>query len=226
MSDRKADEPSQDNEIRITKNGILGKYISYAFRLIQDEKKSLIIKAMGQTIHKGITLAEILKRRIRGLHQITELSSVKVVDIYEPIEEGLDRVEFTRLIPSIIITLSSEKLEESHTGYQAPLSEELFAQNSAERSRDTKRGTRGRGSYRGRSNRSDVRKDDQTEERQGEYRGNYRGRGGRRSGRGNQSGGRGQDQNNERIYDNGRDRTYSNRQKKKLSPKEKLCQLK
>jgi hypothetical protein len=34
--------------------------------------------------------AEILKRRVVGLHQISEIGSTTVVDVYEPKEEGLD----------------------------------------------------------------------------------------------------------------------------------------
>lgn len=160
VSDRKVEEPSKDNEIRITKNGIIGKYISYAFRLIQDENKSLVIKAMGQTIHRAIIVAEILKRRIVGLHQINELGSVKVVDIYEPIEEGLDKVELTRQIPSITITLSTQELDIHHSGYQSPLSAELFAENNAIRARGRPRGNR-RGPVR-----SQNRRDEQTESKE------------------------------------------------------------
>jgi len=226
VSDKKVEEPSQDNEIRITKNGLIGGYISYAFKLVQDENKSWVIKAMGQTIHKAITVAEILKRRIEGLHQINELASVKVVDIYEPLEEGLDRVELTRHIPSISITLSTQQLDSHHSGYQSPLSAELFDQNKAEWGRRGQRGNR-----RGGSPRSDIRKDDQHESDEVEFRENGRGRGGRgrgrgrggrgrgRGGRGRGRGGRGLDRGrgirgDARRRGSGQERTNSNRQKR------------
>jgi hypothetical protein len=35
--------------------------------------------------------AEIIKRRMVGLHQLTEICSTNIVDVWEPKEEGLDR---------------------------------------------------------------------------------------------------------------------------------------
>lgn len=37
--------------------------------------------------------AEVLKRRVAGLHQISETSSLELLDVYEPKEEGLERWE-------------------------------------------------------------------------------------------------------------------------------------
>jgi len=143
VSDIKPEEPSKDNEIRINKNGTISKYISYAIKLIQQENKTFVIRAMGLTIQKAITVAEILKRRIAGLHQLTELGSVEVIDIFEPLEEGLDRVEVTRKIPAINITLSTQPLNSYHPGYQAPIPPDVFAQVSAQRpNRGSRRGPR------------------------------------------------------------------------------------
>jgi DNA-binding protein len=45
---------------------------------------------MGRAINKTVTIAEILKRRIPGLHQITEIESTDIIDVWEPLEEGLE----------------------------------------------------------------------------------------------------------------------------------------
>jgi hypothetical protein len=50
--------------------------------------------------------AEIIKRRIVGLHQDTAISSVELKDHWEPKEEGLDPIETTRHVSVITITLS------------------------------------------------------------------------------------------------------------------------
>ncbi len=42
--------------------------------------------------------AEVLKRRIAGLHQITELSTVDLKETYEPKHEGLDTKEVRSLL--------------------------------------------------------------------------------------------------------------------------------
>ena len=73
------------------------------------------MKAMGQAISKSVAVAEIIKvillspsiifvsfvkasiydklylkqKRIPGLHQDTNISSVSITDVWEPIEEGL-----------------------------------------------------------------------------------------------------------------------------------------
>ncbi len=52
---------------------------------------------MGRAINKTVTIAEIIKRRIPNLHQITEISSTDITDVYEPLEEGLD----TYVLPSL-----------------------------------------------------------------------------------------------------------------------------
>jgi hypothetical protein len=49
---------------------------------------------MGRAINKTVTIAEILKRRVAGLHQITEIESTDITDVWEPLEEGLDTCAF------------------------------------------------------------------------------------------------------------------------------------
>jgi DNA-binding protein len=86
---------------------------------------TIVLKAMGRAINKAVTIAEILKRK-RALHQWNSLSSVEMVDVYDPIEEGLDRVESRRYVSCMTITLSkillpSHSLTTEHIGYQPPL---------------------------------------------------------------------------------------------------------
>jgi hypothetical protein len=79
---------------------------------------------MGRAINKAVTIAEILKRKM-PLHQWNELSSVEMIDVYEPVEEGLDVVTSRRYVSCMTITLSSQpQLPDkdcNHTGYQPPL---------------------------------------------------------------------------------------------------------
>lgn len=89
-----------------------------------DGSTTIVLKAMGRAINKAVTIAEILKRKI-PLHQQNTLSSVEMVDVYEPVEEGLDVVTSRRYVSCMMITLSqtAEPLDPSHSGYQPPLSE-------------------------------------------------------------------------------------------------------
>lgn len=78
-------------------------------------------------IHHGTVwhTAEIIKRRIMGLHQNTQIGSVDITDTWEPLEEGLNRLETTRHVSVITITLSTAMLDTTTVGYQAPIENEL-----------------------------------------------------------------------------------------------------
>ena len=77
---------------------------------------------MGRAINKAVTIAEILKRKM-PLYQQNSLSSVEMIDVYEPVEEGLDIVTSKRYVSCMMITLSriSAVLDPTHLGYQPPL---------------------------------------------------------------------------------------------------------
>nr|GMD28007.1 glycine-rich cell wall structural protein 1.8 [Ipomoea batatas] len=91
---QKPESAINENEIRVTSQGLVRNYINYATTLLQ--------------------------RRFPGLHQHTSISSVSITDVWEPIEEGLQIVEQTRHVSMISITLSTEELNKNSPGYQAP----------------------------------------------------------------------------------------------------------
>jgi len=105
------------NEIRITQQGKPRNYITYAMNVLAGGADEVILKAMGRAMNKAVTIAEILKRKA-PLHQITSLSSCELVDIYEPLEEGLDVVKSKRYVSCMAIILSKTPLNEDHLGYQ------------------------------------------------------------------------------------------------------------
>jgi len=102
---------------------------------------------MGRAINKTVTIAEIIKRRIQGLHQNTMIDSTPITEVWEPIEEGLERVETTRLVSSIQIILSNGQLDTNSPGYQPPIPEDQIQKISPA---PRPRGGVGRGFRRGR----------------------------------------------------------------------------
>ncbi|KAF3692452.1 Ribonuclease P protein subunit p25-like protein [Channa argus] len=84
--------------------------------------KRLVFTASGKGVSKAITCAEIMKRRIKSLHQLTRLLYSTVVEVWEPLEPaaGLDSLTVSRNLPAIWILLSKEPLDSSQPGYQAP----------------------------------------------------------------------------------------------------------
>ncbi|XP_069574489.1 ribonuclease P protein subunit p25-like protein isoform X2 [Brachyistius frenatus] len=84
--------------------------------------RHLVFTASGKGVSKAITCAEIMKRRVKGLHQLTRLLYSAVDEVWEPLESGagLDSLTVSRNLPAIWILLSSEPLDRSQPGYQAP----------------------------------------------------------------------------------------------------------
>ncbi|XP_049585428.1 ribonuclease P protein subunit p25-like protein [Syngnathus scovelli] len=84
--------------------------------------RQLVFTASGKGVSKAITCAEVVKRRVRGLHQLTSLASTTLTDVWEPLEAavGLDSITVSRKLPVIWILLSKDPLDHNLPGYQAP----------------------------------------------------------------------------------------------------------
>ncbi|KAK4845606.1 hypothetical protein QYF36_007022 [Acer negundo] len=118
----KSETVISENELRITAQGRLRNYISYAISLLQDKgADEIILKATGRAINKTVMIAELLKRRVVGLHQNTSTGSIDITDVWEPLEEGLLPLETTRHVSVITIILSKKELDSSSLGYQPPI---------------------------------------------------------------------------------------------------------
>merc|ERR1712176_970058 len=139
-----------EDEIRVTAMGSVSSYISRAGKVFGElNQPKVVITATGNALTKAVTSAEVIKRRFKGLHQVTNLGSQEIVDEYEPLEEGLDKVTDTRSIPFIEITLSKEALDTSDKGYQAPLDESLVKELDPEELEKRREKGRGRGKAKG-----------------------------------------------------------------------------
>ncbi|XP_010558826.1 PREDICTED: keratin, type I cytoskeletal 9 isoform X2 [Tarenaya hassleriana] len=136
----KPDSPINENEIRITSQGLIRNYVSYATSLLQEKRvKEIVMKAMGQAISKTVAITEILKKNLPRLHQDVAISSVSITDVWEPMEEGLMPVELTRHVSMISITLSMRELNKDSPGYQAPsLAQQSKPQNQTQQPRQSR----------------------------------------------------------------------------------------
>ncbi|GMH04639.1 hypothetical protein Nepgr_006479 [Nepenthes gracilis] len=195
----KAETPIDENEIRITSQGRMRSYITYAMTLLQEKgSNEIVFKAMGRAINKTVTIVELIKRRIAGLHQITSIGSTDITDTWEPLEEGLLPLETTRHVSMITITLSMKELDLSNIGYQPPLPvdqvkalpEYDYGEGSPSdrgMGRGSRGGARGRGRGRGPSGNgylSIAYEDGGWDQNRGYARGRGQGRGPRGRGRG------------------------------------------
>jgi DNA-binding protein Alba len=162
-------DSTNQNEMRITSTGKTRSYITYATNLFAEKKyEHVVLKAMGRAIHKTVTIAEIIKRRVAGLHQLTEIDSNKITD-------NKDGKEIKRNVSAITITLSLKQLDAKHIGYQPPIPEsEVHPEERDKHNFDEEEDEEGEEGEEG-------------EQREHRPRGEHRGRGrGGRGGRGGQ----------------------------------------
>lgn len=88
------------NEIKISsKSSNFKNTMNFALNILQDQNEDkLVLKATGQSMLKIVKLAEILKRKVAGLHQLNEVNRFTEEKTYVPLEEGLDTVKLKKEI--------------------------------------------------------------------------------------------------------------------------------
>lgn len=192
-----------ENEIRVNAKFGISNYISSALKLFNGEPgktkyDTVKITAMSKAIFNAVSVVEVLKRRVVGLHQLTEIASEEVNDTYEPInkEVGVENVTLTHRVSKIIVTLSRNQLDVKNPGYQPPLPADQVSEKDA--ADDRRRPRRGPRRNRGRRDENKSAGQDREADGKGERggkgerdaQGEHAGRGGR-GGRGGRRGGRG-----------------------------------
>ncbi|CAD2104424.1 DNA/RNA-binding protein Alba 1, putative [Plasmodium vinckei brucechwatti] len=130
---KKDREPIDEDEMRITSTGRMTNYVNYGAKILgEEDKKSLKIKATGNAIGKAVTLAEIIKRRFKGLHQITKCGSTVIADQYVSGQDNSEHVIQEKTVSYIDILLSRDQLDVKDAGYQPPLDEKYVKEMSPE----------------------------------------------------------------------------------------------
>uniref|UniRef100_A0A671Y5V8 Ribonuclease P/MRP 25 subunit-like n=1 Tax=Sparus aurata TaxID=8175 RepID=A0A671Y5V8_SPAAU len=108
--------PPDTPEVRVKDGSKIRNLLRYALSRMEEGGVAV------EGVSKAITCTEIVKRRLKGLHQLTRLLYSTVVEVWEPLEPaaGLDSLTVNRNVPAIWILLSQEPLDCSQPGYQAP----------------------------------------------------------------------------------------------------------
>ena len=69
-------------------------------------------------MQSAVNLAELVKHRVKNLHQINKISYITIVREFEPLVEGLDQLKFSRVVTMLLITLTkSENIDKTDVGY-------------------------------------------------------------------------------------------------------------
>ncbi|KAM9410050.1 ribonuclease P protein subunit p25-like [Pholidichthys leucotaenia] len=82
--------------------------------------RQVIFTGSGRAVTKTITCAEIMKRKVGSLHQLTKLQYKVVKEVWESAESGTSEMTVHRTVPSISILLSKDPLDPQEPGYQPP----------------------------------------------------------------------------------------------------------
>lgn len=85
--------------------------------------RQVVFSGSGRAVTKTITCAEIMKRKVGDLHQLTKLRYKVVREVWESAEGGGAAASGTtvrRTVPSISILLSKDPLDPQEPGYQPP----------------------------------------------------------------------------------------------------------
>lgn len=93
--------------IRVNRTINARQFIEQVLETFNEQKKdSITLSSLGEAITKTVTIAEIVKHRIPGLHQVNEISTIVIDDEYEPTEEGLEKLTLQRKLTCLQIHLS------------------------------------------------------------------------------------------------------------------------
>ncbi|KAM9588536.1 ribonuclease P protein subunit p25-like protein [Harpia harpyja] len=123
------DLPPDIIEMKVKDGSKIRNLMGYAIRKMEQESvRQILFTGSGKAVSKTITCVEIMKRRLKELHQITKVLFKQIEEIWEPIvpEAGLDALTVKRNIPAICVLLSKDALNPQEPGYQAPGSFDAF----------------------------------------------------------------------------------------------------
>ncbi|XP_004712440.1 ribonuclease P protein subunit p25-like protein [Echinops telfairi] len=84
--------------------------------------RHVVFSGSGRATGKAVSCAEIVKRRVPGLHQLTKLRFLETEDSWVPAspDAGLDPLTVRRHVPAVWVLLSREPLDPNECGYQPP----------------------------------------------------------------------------------------------------------
>uniref|UniRef100_A0A3B4BDX0 DNA/RNA-binding protein Alba-like domain-containing protein n=1 Tax=Periophthalmus magnuspinnatus TaxID=409849 RepID=A0A3B4BDX0_9GOBI len=124
--------PSGVLEMRVKEGSKIRNLMGFAMARMQGDKgasgtegsarglRQVVFSGSGRAVTKTITCAEIMKRKVGSLHQLTKLRYKTVKEVWENSEGGASEMTVHRSVPSISILLSKDPLDPTEPGYQPP----------------------------------------------------------------------------------------------------------
>ncbi|XP_013863436.1 ribonuclease P protein subunit p25a [Austrofundulus limnaeus] len=124
--------PSGVLEMRVKEGSKIRNLMGFAMARMQGEKggsggsagaaglRQVVFTGSGRAVTKTITCAEIMKRKVGCLHQLTKLQYKVVKEVWESNQGSTSEMTVHRTVPSISILLSKDPLDPQEPGYQPP----------------------------------------------------------------------------------------------------------
>lgn len=126
--------PSGILEMRVKEGSKIRNLMGFAMARMQGERsqsansssggegglRQVVFSGSGRAVTKTITCAEIMKRKVGSLHQLTKLRYKTVKEVWESSEGATSEMTVNRSVPSISILLSKDPLDPTEPGYQPP----------------------------------------------------------------------------------------------------------
>uniref|UniRef100_A0A8C5NV07 Ribonuclease P/MRP 25 subunit n=1 Tax=Jaculus jaculus TaxID=51337 RepID=A0A8C5NV07_JACJA len=95
--------------------------------MAQPATRAIVFSGCGRATTKTVTCAEILKRRLAGLHQVTRLRYRSVREVWQSLPPGpgpeptpAQSLSVLKNVPGLAILLSKDALDPRQPGYQPP----------------------------------------------------------------------------------------------------------
>ncbi|XP_028295586.1 ribonuclease P protein subunit p25-like [Gouania willdenowi] len=119
-------------EMRVKEGSKIRNLMGFAMARVQGEKtvngecvsggglRQVVFTGSGRAVTKTITCAEIMKRKVGCLHQLTKLQYKVMKEVWGSTEGGGSGMTVHRTVPSISILLSKDPLDPKEPGYQPP----------------------------------------------------------------------------------------------------------
>lgn len=113
------------NHIFIRSNSIVRKVVAFSIDLILNKKfPNVILSAISKNMDKVVFIAELIKRKLKGLSQQTSLGTLEFQEVYKPKEHVKGEPEYLvkrkATILSVILDYR-DTIDTNHYGYQRPL---------------------------------------------------------------------------------------------------------
>lgn len=112
-------------EMRVKEGSKIRNLLGFAMSRLLEEGhvvpvSQVMFTGMGRAITKTITCAEIMKRKVRGLHQVSKLQYRAVKEVWQSQNEEGVQMTMLKKVPAIYILLSKDPLDPKELGYQCP----------------------------------------------------------------------------------------------------------